>query len=152
MGYIMDLRKKVGHDELIGVGGGIFIVKEGRVLLQRRADNSLWSMHSGAMEIGETLEENARRELFEETGLRAGELELLGIFSGEDMRHTYPNGDKVCIVQVMYIAREYEGEIKLQKEELSELRWFDIGALPDDINPPDNQAFRALEKWFEKNR
>ena len=151
MGYIMDLRKKVGHDELIGVGGGIFIVKEGRVLLQRRADNGLWSMHSGAMEIGETLEENARRELFEETGLRAGELELLGIFSGEDMRHTYPNGDKVCIVQVMYIAREYEGEIKLQKEELSELRWFDIGALPDDINPPDNQAFRALEKWFERN-
>ena len=39
----------------------------------------------GGMEIGETAEETAKRELLEETGLVANTLELLGVFSGEGL-------------------------------------------------------------------
>jgi 8-oxo-dGTP pyrophosphatase MutT (NUDIX family) len=111
MGYTEEIRKKVGHDEIIGVGAGVFIYKEGKVLLQKRRDNYCWSMHGGGVEIGESVEEAAKRELFEETGLIADNLELLGLFSGEDMRYTYPNGDKVSIIGINYICSDFSGEL-----------------------------------------
>ena len=105
MGYIMHLRKKIGHEELLTAGTGVFPVRGGKVLLQRRADNGLWTMHGGAIEIGEVPEDAAKREFFEETGLRANALELIGVFSGPDTRYTYPNGDKVFIVGFSTSAR-----------------------------------------------
>ena len=35
MGYVKDIRSKIGHDEFIGVGAGIFIYKDNKVLLQK---------------------------------------------------------------------------------------------------------------------
>ena len=69
LSYVEQLRKKIGHDEYIGVGAGVFIYKDRNVLLQKRKDNGCWSMHSGGLEIGETVEEAAKRELLEEMGL-----------------------------------------------------------------------------------
>ena len=37
----------------------------------------------------------SKRELFEETGLIAHDLELFGVFSGKDLHYIYPNGDEV---------------------------------------------------------
>ena len=59
MSYVEQLREKIGHDEYIGVGAGIFIYKDRNVLLQKRKDNGFWSMHAGGLEIGETVEEAA---------------------------------------------------------------------------------------------
>ena len=42
MDYIESLRRKIGHDEVIAVGAGVFPVREGKVLLQRRRDNGCW--------------------------------------------------------------------------------------------------------------
>ena len=39
MDYIESLRRKIGHDEIIAVGAGVFPVRDGKVLLQRRRDN-----------------------------------------------------------------------------------------------------------------
>ena len=47
------------------------------------------------MELGETVQDTARREVFEETGLRLGKLELFGMYSGPDYYKTFPNGDQV---------------------------------------------------------
>ena len=41
----------------------------GAILLQRRTDDGLWGLPGGALEPGDSLEEAARRELLEETGL-----------------------------------------------------------------------------------
>jgi 8-oxo-dGTP pyrophosphatase MutT (NUDIX family) len=54
----------VGADVLVQCG-------EGEVLLQLRRDGRYWSMPGGALEPGESLEDAARRELQEETGLVA---------------------------------------------------------------------------------
>lgn len=79
-------------------------------------------MHSGGMEIGETVEETAKRELFEETGLTANSLELLGVFSGEELHYTYPNGDRACIVEILYICRDFAGVLLPEKAEILELK------------------------------
>ena len=78
MGYIMDLRALVGHRPLIQVGSCVILEDpEGRILLQQRTDDRLWSFSAaGSMEPGETAEEAIRRELLEETGLTARALEL----------------------------------------------------------------------------
>jgi 8-oxo-dGTP pyrophosphatase MutT (NUDIX family) len=145
MGYIDDIRSKIGHDLLIVVGAGIFIYKNGKVLLQKRKDNLCWSITgAGGVEIGESVEEAAKRELFEETGLIANKLELLGVFSGEGMTYTYPNGDKVQIVGIDYTCENFEGEIQLETDETLALKWFGMDEIPQNINPPDRKPFKAL--------
>ena len=151
MSYVDYIRSRIGHDEYIGVGAGVFICREGKVLLQQRRDNGCWSMHAGGLELGERVEDAARRELKEETGLQAGEMHLLGVFSGPDMRYTYPNGDRVCIVQVVYVCHDFSGEITPQENEVAHLQWFDENALPENISPPDFPAFRAFKEYVKNH-
>ena len=64
------------------VGIGIVVLKDDHVLLIRRAkppNIGSWSLPGGAQELGETMEQAARRELEEETGLRVGALHLAGV-------------------------------------------------------------------------
>ena len=62
LGYIMNLRKVVGHRPLIMPGAGVFIINDkGEFLLEKRRDNGLWDFPAGAMELGESFEECARR-------------------------------------------------------------------------------------------
>ena len=111
--YIMDLRKVVGHAPLLQAGASIIVENEnGQVLLGRRTDNHQWGYAGGSIELGETVEEAAKRELFEEMGLVADEMELFYINSGEETHYIYPNGDEVYNVEIIYICRKYHGTIK----------------------------------------
>ena len=135
MGYIMDLRAFVGHQPLIQVGSAVFVEDgQGRLLLQRRSDNHLWSISAaGSMEPGESAEETARRELLEETGLSAHKLELLGVFTGSGEYHVYPKGDEVYNVAFVSVCRDWSGELKRQAEEVEELRFFALDDFPEDL-------------------
>lgn len=131
--YISSVREHIGHQMLLLVGAGVFIYKDGKLLLQRRRDDGTWADHGGCLEIGESLEETARREVLEETGLTLGRLEMLGVYSGPDRMHTYPNGDRAFIVGVYYICGDFTGSLHPQAEELTELKWFAPDQLPDNI-------------------
>ena len=154
MGYIMDLRKIVGHRKLLMVGAGTFVLRDGQVLLQKRRDSGLWADHGGSTELSERVEDTARRELKEETGLSAEKLEFLGVLSGPEMDHTYPNGDKVSMVCLYYLCRVFSGEIRRQQEEVDELRWFPLDALPpkEEISPPSWQALQLLLEHLKKEQ
>ncbi len=70
MSYMHELRKQVGSAPLIMVGAAVLIVNhQNELLMLLRTDNGCWGIPGGAMEPGESLEETARRETFEETGL-----------------------------------------------------------------------------------
>lgn len=138
--YVETIRQFIGHDTLIIVGAGVFIYKDGKLLLQKRKDNGCWSDHGGCVEVGEKIEDAAKRELYEETGLIAGKLELIGVYSGENMFHTYPNGDKVYIIDISYLCEDFYGTPITETNETSDLQWFDINSLPSNINPPVKEA------------
>lgn len=149
MGYIMDLRKTVGHRALFMPCGGVMIFNEkGQILLQKRRDNGHWGCPAGAMEFGETCEETAIREAFEETGLQCKKLEFFTLLSGEEMHYIYPNQDEVYSVEALYICKDYEGELRKQEEEVLELQFFDFDNLPTPI-----MAFheKAIQMYYEKN-
>lgn len=149
-GYIQEIRRKIGHDRLIAVGAGVFVYRDGKVLLQRRRDNHCWAMHGGCVEVGEAVEDAARRELLEETGLVAGRLTLLGVFSGEDMLYTYPNGDNIYIIGVTYVCTDFSGEPLPETEEAAELRWFAMDGLPDAVTPPDRKPLAAFAAYVKR--
>jgi len=76
----MELRKFVGTRPLIMPGANVIIIdKQGRVLLHHRSDMDLWGLPGGFCELGETVEETASREVFEEVGLRCKSLKLFNI-------------------------------------------------------------------------
>ena len=145
--YIMDLRGIVGHRPLLQVGASVIVENDcGQVLLQHRTDNHLWGYAGGSVELDEVVEEAAARELFEETGLRAKKLELFGVFLGPDMHYTYPNGDEVSNVDIVYLCRDWEGELTPQEEEVDELRFFYAADLPDALMPPNIRPLRLWQK------
>ena len=145
MGYILDLRKELGSRPLITAGAGVLIINDkNEILLGKRTDNGYWDYPAGSMEIGESFEECARREVFEETGLTCGKLEYFMELSGEDTFYEYPNGDQVYLAVIIYICRDFSGELKVQEEEVYEQRFFSIDALPEI--PPLKIKSRILEK------
>ncbi len=103
--HLMDLRRFVGPRPLIAPGANVLVTDEqNRLLLLRHGGTAKWTVPGGSLEPGESFEECARRELFEETGLRAEKLEPLAMFAGSDYRYTYPHGDTVDNVSVLYRA------------------------------------------------
>lgn len=142
-GYIMDLRKYVGHMTLIQCAASVIVENEsGQILLGKRTDNQMWGYSGGSMEIDETAEDCAKRELFEEMGIVAEELHFFMVNSGPEAHYIYPNGDEVSNVEIVYICKQYHGELRPQEEEVSELRFFDIPDIPDSISPPIRPVMR----------
>jgi len=149
MGYILELRKELGSRPLIMAGAGVIIINEkDEILLGRRTDNGWWDYPAGSMELGESFEECARREVLEETGLKCGKLEFLTDLSGSDSFYEYPNGDQVYLAGILYICRDYTGELKVQEEEVFEQDFFQIDHLPEGT-VPDKIKTRIFEKIRE---
>ena len=114
MAYIMNLRKYVGHEPLIGLGATTLVFNEkNEILLNLRTDTNNWGIPGGSMELYETIEETAIRELKEEAGISAEELELVTVLSGKDYYFEYPNGDKLCTVIVLFKVKNYSGTVKV---------------------------------------
>lgn len=132
MGYIMNLRKYVGHEPLIGVGATTLVFNDkNELLLNLRTDTNTWGIPGGSMELNETIEETAIRELKEETGISADKLELVSVLSGKDYYFEYPNGDKMCTVIILFKVLNYTGNIKVSDNESKQLKFFALNDLPN---------------------
>ena len=50
--------------------------------------------------------------------------------SGEEYFFEYPNGDKMCMVIVLFKVMNYVGEIKVSDSESKQLKFFALDNLP----------------------
>ena len=131
MSYVMDMRKKVGHEPIINVGSTILVFNQNNeLLLNLRSDTNDWGIPGGGKELNETLEECAIRELKEETNLDINDLELVTVLSGNEYYYKYPNGDEVDCVITLYQARNYSGELNINDGESTQLKFFSFDNLP----------------------
>ena len=113
MSYISEMRKHIGHKPMLSAGTTVVVIKDNKILLNLRSDTNTWGIPGGSMELGETLEETAVRELKEETNLDAKAFTLLNVFSGEDFYFKYPNEDELYSVVVLYLANDVLGNLKI---------------------------------------
>ena len=154
-GYIQAMRALVGRRPILQCGASVLVRNaKGELLLQQRMDNGLWGYHGGSVELDERVEDAARRELLEETGLTAKRMTLLGVFSGPELHYIYPNGDEVSNIDIVFLCDDYTGEITRQPDEVRALRWFAPGELPpfSQITPPNRAPLRAyLSSLEERN-
>ena len=137
-GYMAEMRKIVGHRTIIQCAASIICIDEqGRVLLGKRTDNHKWGYSGGAVEIDEYVEDCAKRELYEEMGLIAEELEFFCVNSGPDTHYIYPNGDEVSNFEIVYVCRNWHGVPKSTDGEMEELRFFSYDEIDlSEISPP----------------
>jgi 8-oxo-dGTP pyrophosphatase MutT (NUDIX family) len=151
MGYISELRKQVGTQPLIMVGSCVLVFDSARrLLLQRRTDSLDWGTIGGALELGESLEEAAARELLEEAGLRAGAFQFIALLSGKDMYYKYPHGDEIYNVMAIYEAKNVQGEPTINDDEGLELDYFNLDEPVTNLNPFTEHYLRKagfITRW-----
>ena len=111
------------------VGVGAVVVREGRVLVVRRATEPLkgeWSIPGGVLELGEKLREGVVREVLEETGLQVEAGEVLEVF---DSIIADPDGKtQYHYVLIDFLCRVEEGELKAGSD-VSAAKWVGVSEL-----------------------
>lgn len=148
--HIARLRKKVGHDLLVLPTVTVLPIDErGRVLLVRHTDFGTFGTVGGAIDEDEAPTDAGQRETREETGLEVDLTELIGAIGGPQFRITYPNGDQVSCVTVVYTARVVGDQtVTVDDDEVDEARWFSR----DELTAPTVgqfalELFRAI-RWI----
>ncbi|WP_413310289.1 NUDIX domain-containing protein [Bacillus sp. 1P10SD] len=136
MGYIEELREIIGTRPLILVGTVVGVVDEdGKILLQKRPEG-VWGLPGGLLELGESVEDAGRREVFEETGVEIGQLKLVEVFSGEQYFRKLENGDEFYPVTIAYHSKDIKNcSIKIDGEETIDAGFFPLHELPDRTTP-----------------
>lgn len=122
---------------MLRVRVGVVIIKDGKILLVRhqKENRTYWLLPGGGVDEGETLEECAKRELTEETGLQ---IELgKPIFISDTI---YPKNDK-HVINLFFLAHITGGTLSLGLDPvLAQVSFVDITQLPSlELHPPIGQ-------------
>ncbi len=137
----------------VGVGFGVMVLREGKVLLGRRhvdpakADSELhgegtWTMPGGKLHFGESFEEGAKREVMEETGVEIDTKDLKVISLANDIV------SDAHFATIGLLCEKYPGEPKvMEPDEITEWRWFSLDWLPSPVFFPSAEL---LENYKEK--
>lgn len=136
MGYVEDLRAKVGHTPLILVGVAVLVFNNQNEILLQQKQNGVWAIPGGFMELEESAEEAGRREILEETGLLIGRMHLLDVFSGKEHHVKLDNGDEFYPVTLAYFTKDITGgTLAADGSEGIEVKFFSLNELPEGFNP-----------------
>ena len=149
MGYISDIRNKVGHDPIFMPSAGGCIYKDGNILLQKRTDSGEWALHGGCLELGDTFYQALVRELKEEINIDVKKATPIAILSGKKENHIYPNEDETYGIDMVFMVDEYEGIPTPDNIEVSDLKWFPLDNLPENLHEPDINFFPILRNYLE---
>ncbi len=112
------------------------IVRDGRLLLGRRADSGEWGLPGGSVELGETVTAALEREVREETGLEVTVGRLIGVYSDPRLQVVrYPDGRVWHYVNLCFACAPRGGSLRPAPGEVLALEWFAPEALPRELVP-----------------
>lgn len=114
------------------------------VLLIERANDPFkgcWAFPGGFMEIDESSEACAKRELKEETGLEVDDMKLVGAFTEVDRD---PRGRTISLAY--YAILEKAGTEVKGTDDAAQARWFPLDSVPELAFDHDTILRMALDK------
>jgi 8-oxo-dGTP diphosphatase len=118
----------------------VLLIKRGREPFK-----DCWAIPGGFVDMDESLEDAARRELLEETGVRAGKLAQLHTF-GDPKRD--PRGRNISVT---YIALIDAADLKARAgDDAAEVGWFALARLPPDL-AFDHKEILAVARRYLKD-
>lgn len=149
MGYIENLRRSIGHQPLLLPGAAVILENEDRrILLQkRRHPQNTWGLPGGLMELGESAEETAIREVHEETGLTIDNLRLFGVYSGA--MATAANGDCYYPIIIVYCTRSFRGQMRIDPEESEDYSFLDVHERREQLTLLKNHR-PIIDDWLKE--
>jgi 8-oxo-dGTP pyrophosphatase MutT (NUDIX family) len=154
--YLWRLRQAVGSDLVLMPGAMVALLREdGRVLLTKRADDGTWCLPAGGAEPGGSFARTAITELAEETGLAVEEKDLIPFGSlSEAEVHTihYAGGDVTHCFALLFLARTWRGDLRLDPEEATEALFSDLDGLPAPLHAPSGHALDLLGEFLTSGR
>jgi len=134
------------YPQIPRVAVGAVVFKNGRVLLVQRAKppaEGKWAIPGGSVEIGETLQQSAEREIYEETGIRIKAGKPVCTF---DVIERDPTGRiRFHYVIVDLLAEYVEGEPRAG-DDAAQVRWVSAGEL--ERLPLNATSRRLLRERF----
>lgn len=131
-------RKEVEEKGALYRVSGMFVFIGGKVLIEKRSENKKirpgnYSIIEETLKSGETYEAAALRGTKEETGLEVNNLKEIG---RKIIRDAEYNDNFIIRVFMSY----GEGEIKMQKEEVEEIKLLNKNQLKELINSTENKS------------
>ena len=135
----------------VGGGVGIMIMKNGKILLGKRHDDpekassalrgeGTWTMPGGKLDFGESFEDGARREVFEETGLKLNTIKVTSLNNNKNEHAHY--------ITIGLFCDDFEGKPQvLEPDEITEWQWFSLDNLPSPMYFP---SARMIENYKRK--
>ena len=132
-------------------GDAAIIDDQGRILLVQRADNGLWAMPGGALEVGETPAEGVVREAWEETGVRCQPIALVGVFDSRrcEMKARHH------LYAFLFLCKPLAEPIENPSHAVEVLQagWFAEHDLPEEIDPGHRTRIpEAFRVWHGDQR
>ena len=124
------------------------VIRKNSVLLTRRAwspYSGWWCLPGGLMEVGETIEKTALREIKEETGITGKIISLVGLYSGPKRD---PRGTTLTVCYLVKFVRQG----KKLDEEVTDMKFFPFDKLPKDIGFDHKKMIRDALKILRKNK
>lgn len=139
MEYFKYLRQFVGQKPIILPGSVVIIVNNQDEILLQQKHNGNWGLPGGLMDLGESFEEVAKREIFEESGLLIENLKLLNVYSGIKYYLKIPNGDELYSATAVYYTKDFNGDIKIDYSESKDMKYFSNSNLPIGLTDTDKE-------------
>jgi 8-oxo-dGTP pyrophosphatase MutT (NUDIX family) len=117
------------------------------VLLMRRANTGYmdgrWSAVAGHVDSGESFEEAIVREAREEAGVRLSSDELTTLTVMHRLEMGGPAVEQR--IDTFFEVRRWDGDPHItEPHKCSDMRWFPLDRLPDDVVPHERQVLTAL--------
>ncbi|NMP23131.1 NUDIX domain-containing protein [Sulfobacillus harzensis] len=151
--YYRHLREKIGTMPIFSPSvAAVIRNSKGEILFQRPIGSSeIWSLPAGAIEIGETPVMAVVREVYEETGLEVKPTRVLAVLGGDSFRFTYPDGNQVEYLVVVFQCAIVAGELRGQDGESAELGFFPYHKRPPLALPYPDAIFLTDvgPTWFQ---
>lgn len=117
-----------------------------RVILVKRGRDPFkgsWVLPGGFIEYGETVEDAARREMFEETGVQVELVDILGAYSNpaRDPRSHH--------ISTVFIARPLKGDLRAG-DDADDAVWRDLDSIKHgDLAFDHDQIVSDLKRWLK---